>query len=222
MPLPLTYLDVPGWTDWYDLYDEVAMTTPTGSTVVEVGVAFGKSLLYLCSKIKETGKDIRVAAVDRWQPYDEASFIWNERADMPASERVAYDYAAAHGGIFGAFLHNLYHSGYADMVDVMRMDSVEAAAAFNERKRGPHFVFIDADHSYEAVRRDIDLWWETNPEWMAGHDYNRGSEIHFPGVWQAVDEKWGGKDREDVEKNIEWRGQTCWAVRRAHLNRPRP
>lgn len=49
------------------------------------------------------------------------------------------------------------------------------------------WVFIDADHSYEAVKSDIAAW---RPKvrrggWLTGHDYNR--EL-FPGVVRAVDE----------------------------------
>lgn len=211
--------EVIGWFDALDLYDEVAMTTPTGSVVVEVGVAFGKSLLYLAEKIAETGKQIQIIAVDKWEPYPEASFIWNKTADMPDSERVAYECAEKHNGIFAAFLHNLYHSGYANNVSVVRMDSVQAAASFKAAGIKPHFVFIDAAHDYDNVKRDIDAWWETGPDWMAGHDYNRGQD-NFPGVWKAVDEKFADSDPVRVERDIEWRGQTCWVVRRAHLERP--
>lgn len=50
------------------------------------------------------------------------------------------------------------------------------------------FVFIDADHSYEAVEADIFTWrnkvrWPGG--WLGGHDYH---ERKFPGVVQAVHE----------------------------------
>jgi predicted O-methyltransferase YrrM len=52
------------------------------------------------------------------------------------------------------------------------------------------FVFLDAMHTYEDVKADIERWW---PRVRAGgtmafHDY--GHE-HFPGVKQAVDERFG-------------------------------
>lgn len=49
------------------------------------------------------------------------------------------------------------------------------------------FVYIDADHKYESVKRDINTWWNIlNPGGiLAGHDYE--IESH-PGVVQAVDE----------------------------------
>lgn len=60
------------------------------------------------------------------------------------------------------------------------------------------FVFIDADHSEEAVREDIEAWREkVKPGGMlGGHDYGHPD---FPGVRQSVDDLVGtvevGPDR---------------------------
>lgn len=217
--VPFSWEDVPGWFDWNDLYDEVALTTPPYSSVVEVGVAFGKSLLYLAQKLKETGKPgIKLYAVDPWLPYNEHHFIYDPATATNDYERYASDYARKHGGVYPAFLHALQASGLSDIVSVVRADSVTASRLFGGK--APHFVFIDAEHTAASVAEDLNAWWSagwqgngTGPEWMAGHDYNRGSEDDFPGVWKTVDERFG-------QENVEWRGQTCWVVRRAHLERP--
>ena len=49
-------------------------------------------------------------------------------------------------------------------------------------------VYIDADHSYQAVREDIALWYPriTPGGALCGHDYYQ--EKHWPGVKRAVDE----------------------------------
>lgn len=51
------------------------------------------------------------------------------------------------------------------------------------------FVFIDAGHSYEAVKTDIADWWPKVRArgWFGGHDYHETK----PGVIQAVDEAFG-------------------------------
>jgi hypothetical protein len=51
------------------------------------------------------------------------------------------------------------------------------------------FVFIDAAHSYEAVKTDIALWLpKVRPGgWFGGHDYHAA----FAGVKRAVDEAFG-------------------------------
>lgn len=48
------------------------------------------------------------------------------------------------------------------------------------------FVFIDAGHSYDAVREDIKAWRsKVRPGgWFGGHDYHE----RYPGVIRAVDE----------------------------------
>lgn len=57
------------------------------------------------------------------------------------------------------------------------------------------FVFIDAQHDYDSVKEDIELWYpKVKPGGLfAGHDYNK---TKFSGVVQAVDEffiPFGGK-----------------------------
>jgi Methyltransferase domain len=212
--MTVTWREVPGWTNCFDLYDEVALTTPPYTTVVEVGVAFGRSLLYLAERIKRTGKDIRVMAVDPWLPYDEHHFIYAPETAANDSEREIAAYAARHGGIWQAFMHDLYDSGLSDIVDVVRAPSVAAARMCAAPGMRPvHFVFIDGYHIYDAVREDINAWWSLGPEWMAGDDYNPGSELDFPGVWKAVQEKFGAV-------NTGQRQTTSWVVRRSHLEGP--
>jgi hypothetical protein len=66
------------------------------------------------------------------------------------------------------------------------------------------FVFIDADHRYDAVRQDIADWTpKLKPSgWLVGHDYLE----HFDGVFRAVNEAFGG--RHFVLP------KTLWAIRR--------
>lgn len=61
---------------------------------------------------------------------------------------------------------------------LLHMASLEAAVGKYD------FVFIDADHSYEAVRADITAW-RPLTRFLCGHDY--GTE-KWPGVTRAVDE----------------------------------
>lgn len=67
---------------------------------------------------------------------------------------------------------------------VFWMSTHEAAALIDDG--WADFVFIDAGHSYEAVRRDIEDW-ERKVRlngWFGGHDYHSS----HPGVVKAVDE----------------------------------
>ncbi len=65
---------------------------------------------------------------------------------------------------------------------VLRMSSLEAAKMFPRKYFD--LVFLDSDHSYEAVVNDIKVWLPLIKEGglLTGHDYNKT----HPGVVKAV------------------------------------
>jgi hypothetical protein len=84
---------------------------------------------------------------------------------------------------------------YKPRMTLIEKTSIDAAAWLAGAQLD--FVFIDADHSYEAVKADIAAWRERiRPGgWLTGHDYDRNK---FPGVVAAVDEAFpGAEKRED-------------------------
>jgi len=75
--------------------------------------------------------------------------------------------------VFETWRANIERAGLREWVSPIPLPSVEAAAQFNDAS--VDFVFIDADHSYDAVRADIRAW---RPKLragglLAGHDYDR-------------------------------------------------
>lgn len=72
---------------------------------------------------------------------------------------------------------------HGERAHLVQMDSVEAARSFADNSLD--FVFIDADHSYDAVMADIAAWQpKVKPGgWLGGHDYHPKK---FPGVVKAV------------------------------------
>jgi hypothetical protein len=80
---------------------------------------------------------------------------------------------------------------YYPQLRVIRGDSVESAKLFDPG----HFdlVFIDADHSYEGVKRDINAWLPLvrNGGILCGHDFFDGPLARHPGVARAVTELLG-------------------------------
>lgn len=86
-----------------------------------------------------------------------------------------------------------YSMLYQDRAWLLEMPTREGADRVADRELD--FVFIDADHGYEAVKEDIALW---KPKvraggWLGGHDYHARK---FPGVVQAVNEAFAGKHHE--------------------------
>ena len=75
-------------------------------------------------------------------------------------------------------------------------------AAVNFADESIDFVFIDADHSYESVKKDIEAWLPKIRKngIISGHDYGNGNPSE---VKQAVDEKFD---------NFQLNG-SCWYLK---------
>ena len=82
---------------------------------------------------------------------------------------------------------------FANRSVVLRMESIEASNMFETESLD--FIFIDGNHSYEAVKKDLCNWYRCLKYGglMAGHDYLtdslyvNGEHVEF-GVKKAVDE----------------------------------
>lgn len=101
-------------------------------------------------------------AVDTWAP-------------LPNSEEDYSDWD------FEGMLSEFYRSISKYPVEIYRMTT---SAAASKAPDGLDFVFIDADHSYEGVKRDLTEW---TPKVRAGGLIS-GHDISWPGVKRAVDE----------------------------------
>jgi len=82
---------------------------------------------------------------------------------------------------------NMRDSNLDDFVEVRHMMSEEAASL--EKDGSLSLVFIDADHTYEGCKKDIELWWPKLKKGgiMLGHDYGP----LYEGVVRAVTERFG-------------------------------
>lgn len=75
---------------------------------------------------------------------------------------------------------------YGQRLTVLKGDSVEMAQHVPDESLD--FVFIDADHRYQAVKADIAAW---TPKVKAG-GFITGHDIHLSGVLRAVEEAFPG------------------------------
>ena len=93
-----------------------------------------------------------------------------------------------------AWDHETYFKEVSEILDMydnaklLRMHTVEAAHEFDDKSID--FVFVDADHSYEGVKADLEAWIPKirSGGMIAGHDYTE----EFPGVIEAVHERFAG------------------------------
>ncbi len=99
---------------------------------------------------------------------------------------------------------------------IVKGDSVEVAKTIPDGSLD--FVFIDADHSYEAVKADIAAWAPKVRHMgiVAGHDYYVFESSGKDDVIRAVDE-WGKENQvpilttaEDKENPVRDDRQPCW------------
>lgn len=141
---------------------EVLKRLPPGPVVgAEVGVFRG-----LMSKALLERPDLTLYMVDSWLPLP----MYRIDEDDQESNLLM---ARRHAGDRGIVLH---------------MDSLEAASSFPDGFLD--FVFIDADHSYAGVCKDIVAWLPKLKigGLLSGHDYNNPGEKLGKDVKRAVDD----------------------------------
>lgn len=155
-PAPLPWGAVPGWFDFPGWYDRIVREAPAGATVVEVGAWYGRSVIYLAQRAQAVGKPLKIFAVD--------TFAGSAEHDEELRGKHP-------GHLFHHFVTNTYAARVAHMVTPMTMTSLQAARLFGPRS--VFAVFIDAEHTYDAVRADIAAWRPAIVQggYISGHDY---------------------------------------------------
>jgi hypothetical protein len=129
--------------------------------IIEIGTLFG----FTTSRMavwKSPAK--KIVTVD--------CYLWNPWGVNPET----------HQALTRQFLHFLVETG---QVEIVCMDKNEFYATYQGEP--PALVFLDADHTYEPTRQDIQWARRVGARIIAGHDYGEG----FPGVKRAVDEAGG-------------------------------
>jgi len=132
----------------------------------EVGVKEGRFIAHLLHQYPS----LEMYAVDPWE-------------DQPGANEdyIGWNWSV----IYSQYLSAV--NPFGERAIEMRMHSECAAPLVHVGALD--FAFIDAQHDYRSVRRDIELWLPKirTGGLLCGHDYDR----NFPGVVQAVDEKFG-------------------------------
>lgn len=139
-------------------------------------------------------KDLHLLMVDSWGVYRDTYAPSGDHLAHSADDEQEVSYQAArHVTEFAA-----------DRRQIVRMDTVEAAKTVEDGSLD--FVFVDADHSYEGCKADIEAWLpKLKPGGlMCGHDY---AHPEFPkwGVKQAVDEFAASIGRQlELDTDLTW------------------
>lgn len=150
---------------------DLARELPRDSVVVEVGAYAGEGTKILADWFK------RVFSIDFWEtPAGEepSSRVEYFTFGLDAAEKEFDSMRLSYPGIYKLKGRD------TQFLDVFADRSVD-------------MVYIDADHRYESVKKNIAEWMPKVKigGWIAGHDYFTDT----PGVIQAVDEMFGKPDK---------------------------
>ena len=140
--------------------------------IVELGSWFGRSAILLGGG-SATGRGAPVFAVDLFQPAGCAKELLEQRT------------GDADRDFWNKFQQNIRSAGLDGRVTAIRSETAPLGDTWNGPPVG--FLFIDADHSYEGVRRDWHSWkGRLAPGGrVAFHDYQNPA---YAGVRRFVDE----------------------------------
>lgn len=179
--VPKSWRDIGGWFDFAEVYERIAKASQIDGKFVEVGAWMGKSIAFMASIAPA---DMRLYAVDTFKGSPEEDIHRKEIERVGGDLRAVYD-------------ANLKALGLADRITTLQLTSLEAAATFRDGELDG--VFIDAAHTFDSVKEDIEAWLPKVRAGgiLAGHDY----DDYFPGVKIAVNRVLGEGKFEVVGKS---------------------
>ena len=178
------YQSIEGWFNMEEQYLELLNHCPEDGTFVELGCFKGKSTSFIVTEIIKQKRDVSFYAVDSFEGSTNSS---------DAKEVEAYNGIRNIENDFKNNTKHLYNYFFT-------YKELSHQAADNFNNKDVDVIFIDAGHSYEAVKKDIEAWLpKMKPNGIiAGHDYNS-----WAGVKKAVDEKFGNPHK--IEND-------CWFI----------
>lgn len=167
--------DLQGWNGNHPALRRIVQEAKP-AVIVDVGVWKGQSTITLAKAQRLTANRGTVIAVDTFLGSPEH---WSpDRADVQASLRFKYGRPA----IYETFLSNVVLSNLAPYVIPLPQTSENAAAILAKNKVSPDLVHIDAAHEYDAVLRDMEVWWKL----LRRGGIMIGDDFVWPGVARAV------------------------------------
>lgn len=152
---------IAGMFNFDNIYNDVIQKF-NNTIFVEIGTWKGKSAVYMAEKIKISGKNIKFYTID------------------------LFEYTPGYGSNSDSFLKEVQSNiePVKDYINIIQGKSYEVADQFEDESID--FIFIDGDHSYLGVKKDLKSWYPKIKVGgiIAGHDYIEPS----CGVKMAVDE----------------------------------
>lgn len=152
------------------------------ATFVEIGSWQGQSIMYLAERVKELNKKIKLYTID--------IFTVGEQQNDGVVHHTGEDF-------YQNYLNNI--EPLKDYITTIRGSSHDVHTQFENESID--FLFIDGDHSTEAVYKDLTLWYPKVKSGgiISGHDYTWVDGrvklavdrfFLFTGVFQEAGDSW--------------------------------
>jgi len=163
------------WFNYPDIYSQAVFDANDNSHFVEVGSWKGMSSTYMAVEIINSKKNIKFDCIDLWGTDPDKIY---------ANKKDLYD----------TFIKNI--EPVKNIINPIISNSWEAASLYEDHSLD--FVWLDAGHDYEDIKKDIAAWYPKVKigGTIAGHDFTTA-----PGVSQAVCEYFN-KDFKQI--NTSW------------------
>lgn len=156
------------------------------ATFVEIGAFKGQSIMFLAEKVKELNKNIKLYTVD--------IFEYAEQQTGTTAEGESRELGVS---FYDEYLKNI--EPMKEYIHTIKGSSHEVHTQFKDESID--FVFIDGDHNYDAVLKDLQCWYPKVKKGgiISGHDYmwvdarvKRAvdSFFLFTGVFQDAGDTW--------------------------------
>lgn len=164
------------WFTYPNLYAFMVNRFPTNSHFVEVGTWKGMSAAFMAVEIINSEKQIQFDCIDTWE-------IVPEQKDIDVNLYV---------DLYDTFLKNIDQVKH--IVNPKKALSWDGADFYEDESLD--FIFIDAAHDYESVKKDITAWFPKMKKdgIIAGHDYTWCDDVK-----KAVHEYFGNKQIYETE-----------------------
>lgn len=183
------FKDIEGWFSFPNLY-AYAVSQFDNAKFVEIGTWQGQSASFMAVEIANSRKNIDFFCVDTWS----------------GSEEHQTDEIVIKDALYDKFLSNI--EPVKNYITPLRMSSERASQHFKDGSLD--FIFIDAAHDYENVKKDIEAWYPKLKVGgvIAGHDFHPD----WPGVMKAVEE-WAKSNSKKILT-----AELCWITEKTRFN----
>jgi hypothetical protein len=160
------------------LENAIALLRP--ARIIEVGSWTGGSAIRMGRACRDLGLATEIVCVDTWLG---SPLTFGVHALAGCHEAMGYRWG--YPTLFYTFLRNVVDAGLEDYITPMPLPSESAAVWFRNEGITAPLIYIDADHEYETVMRDLEVFWPLLDDGgiLVGDDMEHEM---FPGVERAA------------------------------------